>query len=244
MEIAEDLGMNAYDIAVDQIRAIVLKLLGLSRPFYVPSIDELNLPDSKFDQVILVIIDNFSLFEVISYQPRWMIKNLDNLLLIKTESKADSLTEPMLASMFYNKESLTFNLLSALKSNAKHAKVIAREEDIPKITKETSLVLTEKSDVNIYVKGLKSINRNDFLVMHFSDFDEMYEKYSMNPPADIAQKIMKRTDKWLSLFWQQSIEGTALIVVGNDGRKPIDMNLEGHAVAWKKANLPIGFIKF
>ena len=32
---------------------------------------------------------------------------------------------------------------------------------------------------------------------------------------------IRRTDKWLSLFLQQAIEGTALIVIGNDGKTPI-----------------------
>jgi hypothetical protein len=55
---------------------------------------------------------------------------------------------------------------------------------------------------------------------------------------------MRRTDKWLNLFWQQSIDGTVMLVVGNDGKKPIEMNLQGRAAEWKRANLPIGFIKF
>jgi len=72
----------------------------------------------------------------------------------------------------------------------------------------------------------------------------MYARYAMNPPEDIASKIMRRTDKWLNLFSQQSIKGTALLVIGNDGKKPIEIGLEGRAAEWKRANLPIGFIKF
>jgi len=178
-----------------------------------------------------------------TYQPAFMIKNLENLLLIETDSKLNALSASMLQSTFFSKESLTFNLISSLNSNGKHVKVIARGEDIPKITTDTSLASAEKSDVNIYVKGIKAINRHDLLVLHFSDFDEMYARYSMNPPEDIASKIMRRTDKWLSLFWQQSIDGKVLLVIGNDGKKPIEMNLEGHAAEWKRANMPIGFIK-
>ncbi|NHJ31576.1 MAG: hypothetical protein FK732_01820 [Asgard group archaeon] len=244
MEIAEDLGLKTYNITANQLPSIIVKLLRVGRPFYLPAIEELALPDIPIDQVILVIIDNFSLFEVITYQPAWMIKNLENLLLIDTESKMKSLSSPMLESTFFSKESLTFNLLSALSFNGKQVKVFAREEDMPKIATDQSLVHAEKSDINIYVQGIKAINRNDLLVLHFSDFDEMYERYSMNPPADIASKIMRRTDKWLNLFWQQSIDGTVMLVIGNDGKKPIEMNLDGRAAEWKRANLPIGFIKF
>ncbi len=244
LEIAEDFGLKTYNITASQLPSIIVKLLKVGRPFYLPSVEELNLPDVTIDQVILVIIDNFSLYEVITYQPTWMIKNLENLLLIDTESKMKSLSGPMLESTFYSKDSLTFNLLSALNFNGKQVKAIAREEDIPKITKEQSLVQTEKSDVNIYVQAIKAINRNDLLVLHFADFDEMYERYSMNPPEDIASKIMRRTDKWLNLFWQQSIDDTVMLVVGNDGKKPLEMNLQGQAAEWKRANLPIGFIKF
>ncbi|NHK31908.1 MAG: hypothetical protein FK730_11190 [Asgard group archaeon] len=244
MEIAEDLGLTTFNIKAAQLPSIVLKLLGLARPFYLPAIDEIQLPEQPIDQVILVIIDNFSLFEIVAYQPSWMIKNLENLLLIETPDKSQALSEPMLKSIFFSKESLTFNLMNSLHSNSKNVKAIVREEDVPKVTIDPSLASAEKSDINIYVKSVKAINRIDFLVIHFSDFDEMYARYSMNPPEDIASKIMRRTDKWLNLFWQQAIAGTALLVIGNDGRKPIEMALSGKAAEWKRANLPIGFIKF
>ncbi|MCF2144336.1 MAG: hypothetical protein K9W42_11605 [Candidatus Heimdallarchaeota archaeon] len=244
MEIAEDLGMKTFNISVEQIPSIILKLLGLGRPFYLPSIEKLDLPADSVDQVLVVIIDNFSLFEIVTYQPVWMIKNLENLLLIETESKAKALSGPMLQSMFYSTESLTFNLVSAVVTNGKRVRVIAREEDIPKITTLPNVAMTEKTDVNIYVKALKALNRHDLLILHFADFDEMYQRYSMNPPAEIASKIMRRTDKWLNLFCQQSIQGTALLVIGNDGKKIMDMGLEGKAVEWKRANLPIGFLKY
>ena len=149
----------------------------------------------------------------------------------------------MLESTFFCKDSKTFNLVHSLHFNGKEVKVIAREEDVPKITSDPSLAITEKSDVNVYVKGLKAVNRNDLLILHFADFDEMYTRFSMNPPEEVASKIMRRTDKWLSLFAKQSIAGTALIVIGNDGKKPIEMNLKGRAAEWKRANLPIGFVK-
>ncbi|NHJ40076.1 MAG: hypothetical protein FK731_08590 [Asgard group archaeon] len=244
MEIAEDLGLTTFNIKAAQLPSIVLKLLGLARPFYLPAVDDIKLPEQPIDQVIVIIIDNFSLFEIIAYQPTWMIKNLENLLLIETPNKTSALSESMLKSTFFSKDSLTFNLLNSLKSNNKHVKVIAREEDIPHIVIDPSLASVENSDINIYVKSVKAINRVDFLVIHFSDFDEMYERYSMNPPEEIASKIMRRTDKWLNLFWQQAIAGTALLVIGNDGKKPIEMALSGKAAEWKRANLPIGFIKF
>lgn len=243
MEIAEDLGLTTFNIKAAQLPSIVLKLLGLGRPFYLPAVDEIQLSEQPIDQVILVIIDNFSLFEIIVYQPTWMIKNLENLLLIETPNKTAALSESMLKSIFFSKDSLTFNLLTSLHSNGKHVKAIAREEDIPNIAIDPSLTSAEKSDIDIYVKSVKAINRVDFLVIHFSDFDEMYARYSMNPPEEIASKIMRRTDKWLNLFWQQAITGTALLVIGNDGRKPIEMALSGKAAEWKRANLPIGFIK-
>ncbi|RLI69231.1 hypothetical protein DRO91_01060 [Candidatus Heimdallarchaeota archaeon] len=236
--------MKTFNISVEQIPSIILKLLGLGRPFYLPSIEKLDLPADSVDQVLVVIIDNFSLFEIVTYQPVWMIKNLENLLLIETESKAKALSGPMLQSMFYSTESLTFNLVSTVVTNGKRVRVIAREEDIPKITTLPNVAMTEKTDVNIYVKALKALNRHDLLILHFADFDEMYERYSMNPPAEIASKIMRRTDKWLNLFCQQSIQGTALLVIGNDGKKVMDMGLEGKVVEWKRANLPIGFLKY
>ncbi|MFW9923198.1 MAG: hypothetical protein ACFFDW_07940 [Candidatus Thorarchaeota archaeon] len=243
MEIAEDLGLNSFTITAEQIPAIILKLFNLPRPFYIPEVKDFSIGNKSIDQVILVIIDNFSLYEVITYQPEFMIKNLDTLFLIETESKAQSLSIPMLESTFFSKNSLTFNLISSLHGNGKQVKVLAREEDIPKITNNSTLALSEKSDVDIYVQGLKAVNRNELLVLHFADFDEMYVRYSMNPPEDVASKVMRRTDKWLSLFWQQSIDGTALVVIGNDGKKPIQMNLAGRAAEWKRANMPIGFIK-
>lgn len=244
MHIAKDLGLTTFNITASQIPSIILKVLGIMRPPYLPNIDDIEFPSQVIDQVILVIIDNFSLYEIITYKPEFLIKNLEYLLLIETGSKMNALSGPMLESMFSSKESLTFNLISTLNYNGKNIKVIAREEDIPKITTDTSLVVTEKSDVNIYVKGIKAVNRYDLLVLHFADIDEMYTRFSMNPPEEIASKVLRRTDKWINLFWQQAIEGTMMMVVGNDGKKAIEMNLEGKAAEWKRANLPIGFIKF
>jgi hypothetical protein len=244
MDIAEDLGFNTLQITAEQLPSIVLKLLRLGRPFYLPAVDEIQIPEEPIDQVLMIIIDNFSLFEIIAYQPSWMIKNFENLLLIETQSKEKALSGPMLESIFSSKESMTFNLMTSLHSNGKTVKAFAREEELPKITTDTTLVQAEKTDIDIYVKSVKVLNRSDLLVVHFSDFDEMYERYSMNPPEDIASKIMRRTDKWLGLYWQQAIAGTALLVIGNDGRKPIEMALTGKAASWKRANLPIGFIKF
>ncbi|NHJ48386.1 MAG: hypothetical protein FK733_11435 [Asgard group archaeon] len=244
MEIAEDLGLTTFNITAAQLPSIVLKLLGLAKLPYLPSVDDIEIPTETIDQVLIIIIDNFSLFEIIAYQPTWMIKNLENLLLIETEDKSQSLTGPMLESIFFSKASMTFNLLSSLHSNGKDIRVIAREEDLPKITKDPNLVQAAKTDIDIYVNSVKAINRCDVLVVHFSDFDDMYERYSMNPPEDIASKIMRRTDNWLNLYWKQAISGTAMLVIGNDGRKPIEMALSGKAATWKRANLPIGFIKF
>ena len=109
MEIAEDLGLNTFSITAEQIPSILFKLLGVGRPFYLPSVDEIDKPEGPIDQVILVIIDNFSLYEIITYQPAWMIQNLENLLLIEAESKQKSLSGPMMKSTFFSKDSLTFN---------------------------------------------------------------------------------------------------------------------------------------
>lgn len=244
MEIAEDLGLTTYTISAQQIPTIIFQLFGFSRPFSLPTVDQITLPSKPIDQVILIIIDNLSLYEIITYQPEFMIKNLENLLLIETGSKENALSHPMLESIFFSKESLTFNLISSLSNNGKSVKVIAREEELSKITIDSSFAHAEKSDVNIYVQAMKAINRCDFLVLHFADLDEMYTRYSMNPPQEVAQKVLRRTDKWLSLFWQQAIEGTTLLVIGNDGKKSIRLNLTGRAADWKRANLPIGFIKF
>jgi hypothetical protein len=244
MEIAEDLGLTTFNIKAAQFPSIVLKLLGLAKLPYLPSVDEIEIPTETIDQVLVIIIDNFSLFEIIAYQPTWMIKNLENLLLIETKDSSKSLSGPMLESIFFSEDSMTFDLLSSLQSNGKDVKVIAREEDIPKITREQNLVQAVKTDIDIYVNSIKAINRCDVLVMHFSDFDDLYERYSMNPPEDIVSKIMRRTDNWLNLYWKQAIAGTAMLVIGNDGRKPIEMALSGKAAVWKRANLPIGFIKF
>ncbi|TFG01734.1 MAG: hypothetical protein EU542_06430 [Promethearchaeota archaeon] len=203
-----------------------------------------SVPDSSIDQLILVIIDNFGLYEIITYQPGFMIKALENLLLITPPSKDRALADPMIQDIFYSQQNKTFNLIDHVLKHDKQIKVITREDDLSNITTNHSVAITEKSDINIYVKAVKAINRYDFLVLHFSDFDEMYKRYSMSPPDEVAAKVMRRTDKWLNLFNQQAIDNTALMVIGNKGKRPIDMHLEGRAAEWKRANLPIGLIKF
>jgi hypothetical protein len=244
MSVYDDLGYKTYNLSVNQLTPIILELLQIAPPNFLPTVEQFSLPETIIDQVILVIIDNFSLFEVITYQPEFLIKNIENLLLIETESEAHSLCGPMLYETFFCKKNASFNLVKKLQENDKSVRVIAREEDLPKITVDTSVSIAEQSDINVYVKGVKAVNRFDLLVLHFSDFDEMYTRYSMAPPMDVALKVMRRTDKWLKLLYQQSVKNTVLMVVGNNGEKPIDMTFEGRAAEWKRANLPIGFIKF
>lgn len=240
----DELGLKTCTLRPEQLTSVLLSLLDVHVPLFLPELpDNLEKYTREADQVILAIIDNFGLFEITTYQPPFLIKSLDNLLLIETDSPERALAGAILKETFFCKQNNRFNLLSYLQEQDKKVLGVAQEEFVSKITNDLDLVAIQESDVNIYVNSVKMINRADFLALHFSDFDAMYNRYRMEPPREIALKIMKRTDKWLSLFYQQALKGTALVVIGNHGKRPINMHLTGRAAEWKRANLPIGLIR-
>ncbi len=221
---------------IQRLPATILSILDVPVPDEIPP--PVNLPPEYFsaERVFLALFDNFGLFECTYFKPKWLIEIFDVLLLIETKKPY---TDHFLRSLFFaDKEN--FHLISYLQENNRTSCMIGRPEDLEYA--ENSEKKESKTDTDVYINAVKSLNRYDFLWLHFVDFEDIYWRYSFQPPADVMQKLINRTDKWIQLLHNQSRPNTLLIVAGTHGRQEIDLKLEGRAAQWKRANLPIAFL--
>lgn len=214
--------------------ATILKLLKVKVPaFLTPPIDDLTL---NVDRVVLIMLDNFGLFEYTYYKPEFLIQACDALALLDT---SNPYTEGVLRQIFYgNDQDKGFHLPSFLSTNGKSVALLGRQDDLNIMAKNAhSIPCTD--DMNVYINAVKSLNRYDFLSLHFVDFEKLYQQYAFQPPAETLKQLIRRTDKWLKVLYLQSKSGTVFIVLSSHGKHQIDLQIKGKAAQWRLASLPI-----
>ncbi len=216
------------------IPATILKLLKVKVPASLtPPIGDISL---NVDRVVLVMLDNFGLFEYTYYKPEFLIQACDALVLLETPNPY---TEGVLQQIFYgNDQDRKFHLPSFLLKNEKSVAMVGRQDDLNLIAhNEYSIPSTD--DMNVYINTVKALNRYDFLSLHFVDFEKLYQKYAFQPPAETLKQLIRRTDKWLKVLYLQSKPGTVFIMLSSHGKHQIDLQIKGKAAQWRLASLPI-----
>lgn len=216
------------------IPATVLRLLKVKLPASIPPpIDGLTF---DVDRVLLVMLDNFGLFEYTYYKPEFMIQAFDALVLLETQNPY---TMSVLFQVFYGAEQdRGFHLPSFLSANGKTVRLVGRQDDLNVMARHSQSLPCTK-DMDVYINAVKSLNRCDFLWLHFVDFETLYRQYAFQPPAETLKQLIRRTDKWLKMLYLQSKSRTAFIILGSHGRHQIDLQIKGRAAQWRLASLPI-----
>ncbi|MHA1768751.1 MAG: hypothetical protein ACTSV3_02755 [Candidatus Thorarchaeota archaeon] len=224
---------------VQEFPSTVLKLLGCEVP------DGQNPPDAdlvdRFDPkaVVIVVIDNFGLFEAVVYKPEALIKNMEALALLETE---DPYALPLIRSMMSGPNP-DFHLLNTARDCGKVTRAICREEDMISFGFDPAYSVNTRDDMATYIEATKHIFKSEFLYMHFLDFESLYAQYGhRTPPKTLLEKIVRRTDNWIKVLLRQARKGTLFIVVGNHGRHPIPLDYEGKLAEWRQANAPIAIM--
>ncbi|TFG05493.1 MAG: hypothetical protein EU536_01955 [Promethearchaeota archaeon] len=226
---------------IGQIPATIIELYGLTPPEIIPKgIEQLNL--EPVSQVVLVILDNFGLFEITVYKPEFVIRESKYLLLLET---TNPYTEDILQSLIHaNFSSQEFHLLEFLQNGGKTTTMIGQESDLKTFAGPAEKVITT-GDMTTWVQGSKLLNRADFLSLHFLDFENLYKRslqFKRTPPENLISRLILRTSKWLTGMFKQLRKNSVMFILGTHGRTKIEMSYTGKFAEWRKASLPIGVL--
>jgi hypothetical protein len=217
----------------------VLKLLGMEVPegLFPPNKELLQKFDPK--AIVIIMIDNFGLFEAVVYKPEALIKNMEVLALLDTN---DPYAMPLIRRLLKGHRT-DFHLIQHVKNYGKVTRVICREEDMAHCEFDPAYTVKPRDDMATYIEATKHIFKSELLYLHFLDFESLYAQYGhRTPPKTLLEKIVRRTDNWIKVLLRQARVGTLFIVVGNHGRHPIPLDYEGKLAEWRKANAPIAMM--
>jgi hypothetical protein len=225
----------------EQIPSSILRLFGLDPPNTIPSPIE-GISIAPIEQVVLVILDNFGLFEITMYKPEFVIRESQYLLLFET---SNPYTLYMLnALIFGGSENNNFHLIKFLQNNGKTVAMIGQESDLQRFSVSAEKIPTA-NDMNTWVQGSKMLNRVNFLSLHFLDFENLYKRsmqFQKSPPEDLISRLILRTSKWLTGMFKQLKKNSVMFILGTHGRTQIETSYTGKVAEWRKASLPIGVL--
>ena len=81
--------LPTYEGYLNQLPATISDILGVAPPPYIPeSLTQISEPFKEVgvDRIVLVVLDNFGLFETTYYKPQNMISNSNALVLLSTKN--------------------------------------------------------------------------------------------------------------------------------------------------------------
>lgn len=222
-----------------EIPATLVTILGEKPPL---NLKKIKLPKKYFEceQVVLILIDNWGLFECTYFgglgAGKQLIKLLDVFVLFETKNPYAKL---MTDDIFHGGlPEDAFNMIDFLRSRGLSGIAIGRKGDLDGYCGRAEAVYV-KNDSEAYTEIVKRLNKFDFISVQFSDFDELYEEYKLAPPEEVLKKLITRTSTWIKLFHDQVKPKTIFCIVGNHGKKELKIEFKGVAAKWKKANAPI-----
>lgn len=223
-----------------ELPATILKLLGIEAPVGLPDPNvEIVL---KFNPraIVMIVLDNFGLFESVVYKPEALIKNLEVIAVIETD---DPYAVPLTKRILTGSTAGGFHLFDYAKSFGKFVRVVSRENDMEELGLNPAYTVIVRDDMNTYIEATKHIFRSELLMLHFLDFESLYAQYGhRTPPKTLLEKIVRRTDNWIKVLLRQARVDTLFFIIGNHGRHPIPLNYEGKLGEWRKANAPIAIM--
>ncbi|MFX1295968.1 MAG: hypothetical protein ACFFD2_14105 [Promethearchaeota archaeon] len=222
----------------EQIPATILKLYGLDPPKTIQrSLEGFSLNPVK--ELILVILDNFGLFEITVYKPEFVIRESKYLLLLETPNPY---TLDILHTLIHGDlSSKEFHLITFLQQNGKTCTMIGQESDLQAFAGSANKIPTV-GDVNTWVQASKMLNRVNFISLQFLDFENLYKRFRSTPPEDLISRLILRTSKWLTGMFKQLRKGSIMFILGTHGRTKIELSYTGKFAKWRKASLPIGVL--
>ncbi|NHI93208.1 MAG: hypothetical protein EAX96_11955 [Candidatus Lokiarchaeota archaeon] len=233
--------LPTINVPLTALPSTILNVLGLPIPEGLTPPIPMKTP--AVNRIVFVMIDNFGLFEIVAHKPQFVIEQSKALIMLETNNPyTDSVLTQIVHAGF---EPSKFNLFEYLHQNQKSTLMIGKKEDVVKYAGNTQFVASQ-GDMTTWINGSKYLNRIDFLWLHFLDFEELYKKsimFKQQPPENLVQKLIHRTDKWMLGMYKQSAASTLLIISGDHGRTHVEMYDENSKYGqWRKASLPIAVL--
>ncbi|MEM2637000.1 MAG: hypothetical protein QXL15_01480 [Candidatus Korarchaeota archaeon] len=215
-----------------QIPATVISLLGIQPPDDIPPPMDYSGLEAK--NLIIALIDNFGLFECVTFQPRFMIGNADLLYALETSNPlADGVLNDVVTGG--NPE---FNLFDFLASEDFKVAIIGRLKYIQNMATYGDIIPVE-NDHGVYVESVKVVNRRNVTVLHFNDFEQLYvSSGTLLDKETMAKKMITRTDSWLLTIMSYARPETTMLIISNNGRNE-PMNYPPELQQRRAASLPI-----
>ncbi|MHA1652634.1 MAG: hypothetical protein ACTSVT_01455 [Candidatus Thorarchaeota archaeon] len=221
-----------------ELPATILTLMGIDVPDRLPPANLELVQRFNPRSVVIIMIDNFGLFEAVVYKPEALIKYMEVLALLETD---DPYAIPLINSLL--RGPAAFHLIDYVKNYGKFVRVVCRDDDREVFGFDQGYTVTTRDDMATYIESTRHIFKSELLFVHFLDFESLYAQYGhRTPPETLLEKIVRRTDNWIKVLLRQARVGTLFIVVGNHGRHPIPLNYEGKLAEWRKANAPIAIM--
>lgn len=234
-----ELSFDAIPGRMANVPATILRLLGLVPPDTIPP----SVPLGKLyqgNQVVCCMLDNFGLFEIITYKPEFLVVLFDTLLMLDTEQPwTHSVLKEIMSGSLSNPN---FNLFAYLEQLEKQTCVIGRQQITDQVNGIHS-IFPVKNDMDGYIQAIKCLNRFDLLFLVFSDFDELHQQFKDRlPPTNLIQKVLTRTSNWLKIFHKNARANTVFLMLGNHGAREVDFGYSGEELEKKHASCPVGIL--
>ncbi|MEM2109734.1 MAG: hypothetical protein QW327_04525 [Candidatus Odinarchaeota archaeon] len=221
---------------LNQIPPTLITLLGLKKTEFLAEPIGIITENAKCERIVVILLDNFGLFECVYYKPRFIITNVKAIVLLNSD---DPFTKNVMTTIIRGGAGgNSFNLFNYIVNNGLKAQLIGCSNDIELLGTAFNTTIT-KDDTETYVQAIKLLNRVDLLWMHFLDFERLYSTYNFQPPITTAQKLITRTDKWILTLHKQLKENSLLIVIGTHGNRNMEMGYEEHYKRLRGASVPI-----
>ncbi|MHA1786320.1 MAG: hypothetical protein ACTSVY_16585 [Candidatus Helarchaeota archaeon] len=233
--------LPTINVPLTALSSTIINVLGLPVPEGLTPPIPMKTP--QINRIVFVMIDNFGLFEIVVHKPQFVIQQSKALIMLETD---DPYTNSVLTQIIHaGFDPSQFNLFDYLNQCQKSTLMIGKKEDVVKYSGNSQFVATQ-GDMTTWINASKYLNRIDFLWAHFLDFEELYKKsmrFKRQPPENLVQKLIHRTDKWMLGMFKQAAANTLLIISGDHGRTHIDMYDENSKYGqWRKASLPIAVL--
>jgi len=139
----------------------ILGFLGIEVPdgLQPPNQELMNKFNAK--AVVMIVIDNFGLFEAVVYKPEALIKNMEALAVIETD---DPYAIPLINTLLHGPHQ-DFHLINYVKSYGKVIRVICREQDMSTFGFGPGYTVNPRDDMATYIESTKHIFKSELLYL-------------------------------------------------------------------------------
>ncbi|MFX1586923.1 MAG: hypothetical protein ACFFC1_02105 [Promethearchaeota archaeon] len=231
---------------LNQLPATLIKILGIDPPFdTIPEpVDSITELYQGIERIVIILIDNFGLFELTFHKPEFMIRQSQMMLLLSTKNPY---TLGVLHQILYGgfeKEPNGFHLLRFLNNNGKKSCFIGRKKDLARYDGGTHSVAKD-TDMATWIESAKTINNYDLSWMHYLDFENLHKQQQalkQRTPEDLIEKLILRTDKWILGNYKQLRPNSLMIILGDHGRVKLDLEYSGKIAQWREASVPVAIL--